>query len=114
MEFTMNLQYAAGHTGTFEMSFSCTDTSENGLSAVRCLPAMVSAASPAGMPPRVQSAPALIGPSDDIESIFSTLSYRDFLHHEPAIAEEGEPTAAAAGACRNLSRILRHATPGSC
>ena len=36
MEFTMNLQYAAGHTGTFEMSFSCTDTSENGLSAVRC------------------------------------------------------------------------------
>ena len=36
MEFTMNLQYAAGHTGTFEMAYSCGDTSENGLAAVRC------------------------------------------------------------------------------
>ena len=36
MEFTMNLQYAAGHTGTFEMAFSGGDTSENGLAAVRC------------------------------------------------------------------------------
>lgn len=33
MEFTMNLQYAAGHTGTFEMAYSCGDTSENGLAA---------------------------------------------------------------------------------
>ena len=36
MEITMNLQYAAGHTGTFEMAYSCGDTSENGLAAVRC------------------------------------------------------------------------------
>ena len=45
--------------------------------------------SDARMPPRVQSAPSLL-PSDDIESIFSNLTYRDFLHQEP-IAEEGEP-----------------------
>ena len=36
MEFTMNLQYAAGHSGAFEMAFSCGDTTENGLAAVRC------------------------------------------------------------------------------
>ena len=47
------------------------------------------------MPPRVQSAPSLL-PSDDIEHIFSNISYRDFMQHEP-IAEEGDaPTAGAA------------------
>jgi len=33
MSVTLNLQYAAGHTGTFEMAFSCTDTTENALVA---------------------------------------------------------------------------------
>ena len=36
MEITMNLQYAAGHTGTFEMAYSCGGTTENDLKAVRC------------------------------------------------------------------------------
>ena len=34
MEITMNLQYAAGHTGTFEMAYSCGGTTEDDLSAV--------------------------------------------------------------------------------
>jgi len=33
MEITMNLQYAAGHTGTFEMAYSCGGTTEDDLSA---------------------------------------------------------------------------------
>ena len=40
------------------------------------------------LPPRVQSAPALLATPDDcIESIFSNLSYRDFLHQEPIVEE---------------------------
>ena len=35
MQITMNLQYAAGHTGTFEMAYSCGGTTEDDLSAVR-------------------------------------------------------------------------------
>ena len=35
MQITMNLQYAAGHTGTFEMAFACGGTTEDDLSAVR-------------------------------------------------------------------------------
>ena len=38
MEITMNIQYAAGHTGTFEMAYSCGGTTENDLKAVRCSP----------------------------------------------------------------------------
>ena len=50
MSFTMNLQYAAGHTGTFEMAYSCGDTTENGLAAVRCcLSNRVSAAAGLGV-----------------------------------------------------------------
>ena len=50
MEFTMNLQYGAGHTGTFEMAYSCGDTTENGLAAVRCgLSNRVSAAAGLGV-----------------------------------------------------------------
>ena len=36
MSFTMNLQYAAGHTGTFEMAYSCAGTTENDMANVRC------------------------------------------------------------------------------
>eukprot|EP00964_Phaeocystis_antarctica_P066238 scaffold40010_cov58-Phaeocystis_antarctica.AAC.3 len=36
MQITMNLQYAAGHTGTFEMAYSCGGTTEDDLKAVRC------------------------------------------------------------------------------
>lgn len=61
-------------------------------------------ASVTGMPPRVQSAPTLL-PSDDIESIFSNLSYRDFLHHEPAIAEEGEQPPDSSGAAAEAGRL---------
>ena len=35
MQITMNLQYAAGHTGTFEMAYSCGGTTEDDLSKVR-------------------------------------------------------------------------------
>ena len=66
-------------------------------------------------PPRVQSAPSLLPSGDDIESIFSNLSYRDFLH-EPTIAEEGEPAANAA-ASRPVqpqavaAQMVRQSTP---
>ena len=36
MQITMNLQYAAGHTGSFEMAYSCGGTTEDDLKAVRC------------------------------------------------------------------------------
>ena len=32
---TLNIQYAAGHTGQFEMAYSCTDTDQDGMSEVR-------------------------------------------------------------------------------
>ena len=37
-EITMNLQYAAGHTGDFRMAYSCGATTENDMSGVRCSP----------------------------------------------------------------------------
>ena len=37
-EITMNLQYAAGHTGDFQMAYSCAGTTENDLEAVRYTP----------------------------------------------------------------------------
>ena len=40
MEITMNLQYAAGHTGTFEMAYSCGGTTEDDLSKVRRMHSM--------------------------------------------------------------------------
>ena len=48
------------------------------------------------MPPRVQSAPSLLPSDDGLDDIFTNMSYRNFLHHEPAIAEEGEPPAPSA------------------
>ena len=38
MQITMNLQYAAGHTGSFEMAYSCGGTTQDDLKAVRCSP----------------------------------------------------------------------------
>ena len=38
MQITMNLQYAAGHTGDFQMAYSCAGTTENDLEAVRYTP----------------------------------------------------------------------------
>ena len=71
---------------------------------------MMASERPGGMPPRVQSAPSLLPSEDGIESIFSNLSYRDFLHHEPAIAEEGEASAPAP----KLDGGEHHAGPKHC
>ena len=38
MQITMNLQYAAGHTGSFEMAYACGSTTQDDLKAVRCSP----------------------------------------------------------------------------